>query len=1035
MRNITLFLLLLCTATVMAQNKTYLIDDPDALRDVYYQPGDQIILKNGVYDTDERMRFLGSGTAENPVIFRAETPGGVIFTGGPRLTIGGESDKTTGEIIATGEYLIVDGFHWKGGYGASNFIEFRNGYDFAHHSTIQNCAIDGLEIEPDDIEDGVYAKHRWIVLYGTYNSVLNCSFMNKKSAGALILAEYSYNAVGPPYGDDDDDNANNTRCELVGHTISNNYFYKYEKKDQSFENAGDSETIRIGTSEYQNVNSGAVVSNNYFVEADGENEIITNKSKNNFYINNTFRRSRGSLVLRHGSNATVEGNYFLGENVDGTGGIRITDSDHTITNNYIQDCITVLDQAKWNNGITFIGGGDDAAVNCSSTKVSNGYQQTENITVSRNTIVNTNAPLFYNTDKGSTDPTGVVSDNLIYFTSDNANISEVISGDTDNAYANLGTALSYSGNLFTGTTLGVTNDGFAEGTDVTATENGEIFTFAGADGKGADMGTYSPATDSMVGHGIGACFLNNLGANITNGDCTIEIPESIIVSSIPTLPYVASVADVTVTANVGWTAVSNNDWITIDPDAADGDATVVLSVTENTELMSREGSVTFTQVDGGDGIVRELIVTQDGGPRTDFIEGVTIAFVSKENSSKGEFATNMLDKDMGTVWTADDGDIVAGDYKGDGEYVILDLGGTYELDLMQFNTTDKSEAFGYQVWVSTTGMEDADFSMILPTEDDLLFTAINSTAFNEFDINSKAKYVKVIGFGRFKEVEESDRATADYSRSSAWTAIGEIEFFGDKMRENLINTGGSDDPVSVKSFSSENGSKGEVATNTLDKDLNTIWAAQDGSVLVDDYKGDGEYIIYDLGSPYTLDFIQLNTTDKDDAFGIQIWVSTTGTEDADFSKIVPSAGDLEFTATGTTDFNQYIVDADARYVKLMGYGRFNADGDKRESAWSAIGEIEFYGESTTLSTTDITKNSLKLYPNPVTNGVLYLSKQSGNFDTLRIYDVSGKTILSKALNGSIDKEEINVSSLSQGLYFVEISNASSRVVNKIVVSK
>ena len=97
-------------------------------------------------------------------------------------------------------------------------------------------------------------------------------------------------------------------------------------------------------------------------EADGRNEIITNKSKGNRYTNNTFRRCRGSLVLRHGSDATVDGNYFLGENIDGTGGIRITDSNHEITNNYIQNCITVEEQAKWNNGITFIGGSANAAV-------------------------------------------------------------------------------------------------------------------------------------------------------------------------------------------------------------------------------------------------------------------------------------------------------------------------------------------------------------------------------------------------------------------------------------------------------------------------------------------------------------------------------------------------------------------------------------------------------------------------------------------------------------------------------------------------
>ena len=128
------------------------------------------------------------------------------------------------------------------------------------------------------------------------------------------------------------------------------------------------------------------------MEADGENEIISNKSKGNIYTNNTFRRCRGSLVLRHGSEATVDGNYFLGEDVDGTGGIRITDANHNITNNYIQDCITVVDQAKWNNGITFLGGNDSHAVPCTSTNVTNGYQKSENINVSNLSLIHISEP-------------------------------------------------------------------------------------------------------------------------------------------------------------------------------------------------------------------------------------------------------------------------------------------------------------------------------------------------------------------------------------------------------------------------------------------------------------------------------------------------------------------------------------------------------------------------------------------------------------------------------------------------------------------
>jgi len=72
------------------------------------------------------------------------------------------------------------------------------------------------------------------------------------------------------------------------------------------------------------------------------------------------------------------------------------------------------------------------------------------------------------------------------------------------------------------------------------------------------MGAYIPTTDDMVGYGIGACFLNNLGAKITNGDCTIVVPESLTVISLSTLPSNAASYNVSVSANVSWTAVSND---------------------------------------------------------------------------------------------------------------------------------------------------------------------------------------------------------------------------------------------------------------------------------------------------------------------------------------------------------------------------------------------------------------------------------------------------------------------------------------------
>ena len=848
MNKIILYFLLLFSVSVIGQT-TYNISGPEELEDNTYVAGDVIILANGIYDTDARINFIGNGTSDDPIIFRAESPGGVVFSGGLQMDIGGD-------------YVVVDGFHWQGGYGASNFIQFRNGTDYANHSTIQNCAIDGLTVSPDDLETGTSVKHRWVVLYGTYNTVTNCSFMNKTNAGAIILAEYQYNAEADP-------------CAIVGHTISNNYFYNYEKIDTALTNAGDSETIRIGASDEQNVNSSVTVSNNYFVEADGENEIITNKSKNNTYANNTFRRCRGSLVLRHGSDTTVDGNYFLGEDVEGTGGIRITDSNHIITNNYIQDCITVNSQAKWNNGITFMGGGDNAAVACTSTGTTNGYQKSENITLSNNTIINTNAPLFYNTDKGSNDPTGTVANNLIYFAAADPNLSDVISGDTPTSYADLGTTLTYTGNVYTGTVLGETNAGFSEETGIIATADDEVFTFSGTGsvGKGADMGTYEPTTDDMVGYGIGACFVDNLGASIIDGDCTIEIVESLTVGNLPTFTSDTGSNDVSVNANVSWTAVANDAWISIDISSSTGDETVSVSVTENASTDSRTGTVTFTQDSGGDDIVRILDIIQEG----------------------------------------------------------QDLSDLYD----------------------------------------------------------------------------------------------------------LINDVPGGGPVSIHSFSSDNAgdSPPEVAINTLDK-VNTsqsIWAAQDGAVLAGDYKGDGEYIIYDLGEVYDLDLIQFSTTNKSDSFGYQIWVSTTGTNTSDFTMVLPSTGELLLTATNTMDFNQYEITTNARYVKMLGYGRFNSAGDSRTSAWSTIAEIEFFGsEVLSVSEVDL-QNSISLYPVPAKDK-LYIKSLNNQVDVIQVYSLDGRKVIERNINTTSDELSIDVSSLVNGAYIVNLSNRNQVISKMIVIS-
>ncbi|WP_170178563.1 chondroitinase-B domain-containing protein [Flammeovirga pectinis] len=572
----------------------------EEFNDLVLQAGDVVIWTDGTY-ADQNLQFSGSiGTASNPILVKAETPGGVVFTG-------------TSKVNFYGSYLILDGFYWKGGEGVSDHIEFRrNGSntDFGTHCTIRNCAFDDLYTEAPN-------KSRWIVLHGENNVVENCSFINKKSAGACILVELSYAAGLNP-----------------SHVIRNNYFYNITPKDGFTTNSGDCEAIRIGVSSYQSVEANVLVEGNYFLEADGENEIITNKSAKNTFLHNTFRKCRGSLVLRHGAGAYIEGNFFLGEGKASSGGIRVSDSDHVIINNYMQGLSNSGD--KWNNGITLVGGGE------SSGGSGNGYQNVDNIVIAHNTIYASDDPIFFN-NRSSYDPVGVIAYNLIY--SENG---DIISGDIEGT----GSGMQYEGNIFGGSAIGLANNGItsanvdfsADGTIFKPVSNSIFVDAAGSvykdlvnidiDGltrpnNGLDVGAhevdggsgtkrYQPITNNQVGSEVGACFLDANGTLLAS--CG-SVNDYIIVSNISSFSSEGETISASLTSNVAWTIEEDVNWISITPQSGAGNSTIEITANENSSTEERTGSIVVK----GEGVDNQTIVlTQNGYVAPVSVTGVSV---------------------------------------------------------------------------------------------------------------------------------------------------------------------------------------------------------------------------------------------------------------------------------------------------------------------------------------------------------------------------------------------------------------------------
>lgn len=72
---------------------------------------------------------------------------------------------------------------------------------------------------------------------------------------------------------------------------------------------------------------------------------------------------------------------------------------------------------------------------------------------------------------------------------------------------------------------------------------------------------------------------------------------------------------------------------------------------------------------------------------------------------------------------------------------------------------------------------------------------------------------------------------------------------------------------------------------------------------------------------------------------------------------------------------------------------------------------------------------LNLYPNPVSNGKVYISSKNELDKEVIIFDVLGK----KALQTTISSRELNISNLSPGVYIIKINEGAATATRKLIV--
>ncbi len=84
-------------------------------------------------------------------------------------------------------------------------------------------------------------------------------------------------------------------------------------------------------------------------------------------------------------------------------------------------------------------------------------------------------------------------------------------------------------------------------------------------------------------------------------------------------------------------------------------------------------------------------------------------------------------------------------------------------------------------------------------------------------------------------------------------------------------------------------------------------------------------------------------------------------------------------------------------------------------------------QSKTQETTVI--EGLNLYPNPVSNGKVYITSKNDLDKSILIFDVLGK----KVLQTTITAKELNISNLSPGVYIIKIDEQQATATRKLII--
>lgn len=710
--------------------------------------GSTIILSNGNYESLD-ITIAKNGTTEKPITIKAESIGGVILSGASYITIGGS-------------YIYIDGFTFKKLYTDTDepigtgdgAIQMTYDSINASHCKLTNLTFDGYDQADPTSDDNL----KWIRVYGQYHEIANCSFLNRVSTGSCIGVQH-------------EDGIENF------HNIHHNFFAFRRPVDGVFNKYNDQDAIRIGNSWSSLTDASIEIHDNYFYDFQGELEIISSKCGNNKFYNNTFQKCTGILTLRHGEGSEVYNNFFFGEELNYSGGVRIIDGDHRIHNNYFEGLRS--GNSSYFGAINVFMG--DNEFSDSDPDTYNMYGPAEDILIAYNTIVNCDKGIRLGPDLSTREiqPSNIeVVNNMMVSCTDALETGTLTPSGTNIYSSNIREGGTWWDNLNDGsnkiaTSLLSNGDSYFEiaenspaieyavdltnftidNIDLTGGLRGEGTKDAGAQEYGISAGTNRPWTIEDVGFEVGV--LNGINTYIYVDKTEVAVGgygENFTIE---------------IRSNTGWTITEDMDWLEVSTLSGVGDTTLIITVAASDVGDVRRGEILIETDQGSVTIHIEQEAAGSGFQKHTFTQDDVSCRFSTETGSEPHM---VIDGDLNTMW------------KSTNQYDRI----IFELD-PDFTVQNVKIAFYKGDERSTDfAISETDDPSVVDNDLGIFFSSGISNDLETFEVTSTTlNYLVLQSFG----ISELNSTSVDYTEIGYFT---EIEIWGEYSGETSIETNTSE---------------------------------------------------------------------------------------------------------------------------------------------------------------------------------------------------------------------------------------------------